>query len=182
MSLIKQENYVPGIVGLFNAWPNLGTAMSLLAETLLRSEGTLPKWFREYLAARVSHENDTEFCENSHMNTAMAYSEMTESQMADVIRKDAKLNALYDLGMIVSDNNSTHTAIRRIQQAKFATDEEIHYVVGIASAFCMFNRYVRGLGADTPQLTDKEYQKIGQVLSQNGYISSKIEPKEHVET
>jgi hypothetical protein len=52
-----------------------------------------------------------------------------------------------------------------------ATDKEIHDTVLIAAAFCMFNRYVDGLG--TWQPTDPEfYQEVGRRTSNLGYIGS----------
>ena len=40
-----------------------------------------------------------------------------------------------------------------------ATDEDIHDTVLIAAAFCMFNRYVDGLG--TEKATEQAYQEMG---------------------
>jgi hypothetical protein len=49
-----------------------------------------------------------------------------------------------------------------------ANDEEIHDTVLIASAFCMFNRYVDGLAAFTPD--DPElYDQVGKMLATEGY-------------
>jgi len=55
-----------------------------------------------------------------------------------------------------------------IDLAKFngASDEEIHDAVLIAAAFCMFNRYVDGLGT-TPARKD-EYADMGRRMSK-GY-------------
>ena len=46
---------------------------------------------------------------------------------------------------------------QQIENAKAngATDKEIHDTVLIAAAFCMFNRYVDGLGTSAPE--DKNY-------------------------
>jgi hypothetical protein len=50
-----------------------------------------------------------------------------------------------------------------------ATDKEIHDTVLIAAAFCMFNRYVDGLGTWQPH--DPEiYVEIGQQTSQQEYV------------
>jgi alkylhydroperoxidase/carboxymuconolactone decarboxylase family protein YurZ len=53
-----------------------------------------------------------------------------------------------------------------------ATDEEIHDAVLIASAFCMFNRYVDGLGT-TPAKNLADYKEMGKRMSK-GY---KMPPK-----
>ena len=45
-----------------------------------------------------------------------------------------------------------HVTSEQIDKAKFlgATDLEVHDTVLIAAAFCMFNRYVDGLGTSAP--------------------------------
>ncbi len=48
-----------------------------------------------------------------------------------------------------------------------ATDEDIHDTVLIAAAFCMYNRYVDGLGT-TPAAPD-EYPDMGKRLAKKGY-------------
>ena len=48
-----------------------------------------------------------------------------------------------------------------------ATDDEIHDTVLIAAAFCMFNRYVDGLG--TKPATKDEYLSMGKRLAKKGY-------------
>ena len=53
-------------------------------------------------------------------------------------------------------------------KAAGATDLEIHDTVLIAAAFCMFNRYVDGLGSFTP--TDQSfYDYIGSRIARQGY-------------
>ena len=47
-----------------------------------------------------------------------------------------------------------------------ATDEEIHDAVLVAAAFCMFNRYVDGLGTIPAQ--KDEYPEMGQRMAK-GY-------------
>jgi hypothetical protein len=54
-----------------------------------------------------------------------------------------------------------------------ATDLEIHDTVLIAAAFCMYNRYVDGLG--TWQPTDPEmYAQMGRHLATEGYNAPSI--------
>ena len=51
-----------------------------------------------------------------------------------------------------------------------ATDVEIHDTVLIAAAFCMFNRYVDGLGALTP--TDAAgYLERARYVAEHGYAA-----------
>ena len=50
-----------------------------------------------------------------------------------------------------------------------ATDREIHDTVLIAAAFCMYNRYVDGLGTWAPE--EKEaYDESGKQLAKEGYL------------
>jgi hypothetical protein len=51
-----------------------------------------------------------------------------------------------------------------------STDNEIHDTVLIAAAFCMFNRYVDGLGALTP--TDAAgYRERARFVAEHGYAA-----------
>jgi hypothetical protein len=51
-----------------------------------------------------------------------------------------------------------------------ATDQEIHDVVLIAAAFCMFNRYVDGLGTWQPR-NPEFYREAGKRTSELGYVN-----------
>ena len=53
-------------------------------------------------------------------------------------------------------------------RAAGATDVEIHDTVLIAAAFCMFNRYVDGLGTATYH-DPAEYAAGAQMLVKHGY-------------
>ena len=57
-----------------------------------------------------------------------------------------------------------------IEQAKKvgASDEDIHDTVLIASAFCMYNRYVDGLNTNLPQKKE-DYIKMGKRMAEIGY-------------
>ena len=50
-----------------------------------------------------------------------------------------------------------------------ATDTEIHDTVLIAAAFCMFNRYVDGLGTWQPR-DPAMYREMGQRMATQGYV------------
>ena len=51
-----------------------------------------------------------------------------------------------------------------------ATDREIHDTVLIAAAFCMYNRYVDGLGTWTPR-EETVYDEIGHRRAERGYVA-----------
>ena len=50
-----------------------------------------------------------------------------------------------------------------------ATDVEIHDTVLIAAAFCMYNRYVDGLGTWQPH-DQTMYAEMGKHLVEHGYL------------
>ena len=54
-------------------------------------------------------------------------------------------------------------------RAAGATDVEIHDTVLIAAAFCMYNRYVDGLGTWTPD-DPTLYEAAAQRIVENGYV------------
>jgi hypothetical protein len=66
-----------------------------------------------------------------------------------------------------------HVTITQINKAKEngATDKEIHDTVLIAAAFCMFNRYVDGLGTYAPRET-AFYVNRAPMRAEIGYIDS----------
>ncbi|MFC4033385.1 hypothetical protein ACFO3J_18090 [Streptomyces polygonati] len=54
-------------------------------------------------------------------------------------------------------------------RAQGATDVELHDAVLIAAAFCMYNRYVDGLGTIAPQ-DPENHTKRAEALARNGYL------------
>jgi alkylhydroperoxidase family enzyme len=52
-----------------------------------------------------------------------------------------------------------------------ATDVEIHDTVLIAAAFCMFNRYVDGLGTTVPEDPATYYSRSARRIVDAGYRS-----------
>ena len=66
-----------------------------------------------------------------------------------------------------------HVTAADITAARAAgtTDLEIHDTVLIAAAFCMFNRYVDGLGTWSPQ-PKEAYKEVGEMLAFKGYVDS----------
>ena len=56
-----------------------------------------------------------------------------------------------------------------------ATDYEIHDTVLIAAAFCMYNRYVDGLGTFAPPNPDA-YDEMGKRLATTGYLAATPQP------
>ena len=55
-------------------------------------------------------------------------------------------------------------------RAQGATDLEIHDTVLIAAAFCMYNRYVDGLGTTQPR-DEAMYRERGKRVARDGYVA-----------
>ena len=172
------DESLPGIVGLFNFRPETASSLRWLADALLRGESPLTSGERELIAAYVSHLNDCTFCHMSHASAAMAHLSCDLDQIADIrnglqeIPVTPKLRALLNIaakvqqsGKEVSDQNVAAA------RAEGAVDREIHDTVLIAASFCMFNRYVDGLGTWAPQ-QNEDYRAMGQRMAFKGYIPS----------
>jgi uncharacterized peroxidase-related enzyme len=178
MAYIKLKNEdLPGIVGLLDYRPETAKPLSDLAETLLRGESTLTSGERELIAASVSNWNHCHFCYSSHGASAASHLG-TSIDLLDDIKNDLtntelspKMKKLLNIAHKVQmDGRSvTREEIESAREAG-ATDIEIHDAVLIAAAFCMYNRYVDGLGTWAPE--EKEaYVDMGKRLAHEGYLA-----------
>jgi uncharacterized peroxidase-related enzyme len=180
MAYIKLNNEsLPGIVGLLDYSPATGKPLSDLAEVLLADEGnSLTKAEREIIAASVSYKNDCHFCHSSHAAAAAAHLQLGPEFIDDVKKGlqttpvSDKLRALLNIAHQVQKGGRFVTEAD-IEQAreKGASDKEIHDTVLIAAAFCMYNRYVDGLGTWAPK-DNAEFMPMGQQLAEHGYANA----------
>lgn len=165
MAYIDLKNDLPGIRGPMAYRPETAKPLNELAEVLLRDDNnTLTRGERELIGAYVSSLNDCFFCQNVHGALAQHYLEcdvdfknyskenFSGSPVSD------KLKALLAIAGSVQESGRRVT-VEQIEEARKwkATDREIHDTVLIAAAFCMFNRYVDGLG--TWASRDTQYYK-----------------------
>jgi uncharacterized peroxidase-related enzyme len=164
-----------GINGPMRFRPETAKPLNELAEVLLRGEHTLTRGERELIASYVSNLNECFFCQTSHSAFAALQLEggMT---LVDQVKRDpatapisAKLRALLGIAAKVREDGRSVTeddiATAREQGA---SDLEIHDAVLIAAAFCMYNRYVDGLGTWAP--TDPAvYEASARRLVEHGY-------------
>jgi uncharacterized peroxidase-related enzyme len=163
MAHIELNNDLPGIRGLMAFSPGTAEPLNALAETLLRSDdNTLSRGERELIGTYVSYLNDCLFCQNVHGAMAGHYLACNIQQI-DGIKHDfrsaelsGKMKALLSIAESVQKGGKQVTELQ-IEEARKngATDVEIHDTVLIAAAFCMFNRYVDGLGTWAP--TEREF-------------------------
>jgi uncharacterized peroxidase-related enzyme len=179
MAYIELNNDLPGIRGLMAYRPETEMALNALAETLLRDDdNTLTRGERELIGAYVSYLNDCFFCQNVHGALAGHYLSCNIDQI-DAIKKDfysaglsPKMKALLAIAASVQKGGKSVTE-GQVTAARDtgATDKEIHDTVLIAAAFCMFNRYVDGLGTWAPQ--DRQfYINRAPQRAEEGYQSS----------
>ena len=177
MAHITLDETLPGIRGLMGFRPETAKPLNALAEVLLRAENSLSRGERELIATYVSSLNDCFFCQNAHGGIAQHYLQC-DMEYIDSVKKDyqstslsQKLKSLLAIAASVQKGGKQVTS-DQIEKAKAlgATDREIHDTVLIAAAFCMFNRYVDGLGTWAPQ--DRSiYVQRGPRRAEEGYVN-----------
>lgn len=175
MPHINVDENLPGIRSLMAFSPATATPMGELANLLLRSDEGLSMAERELIAAHVSYLNDCFYCHQSHGAIAACYldgdNDLVEQVKRDYTSTDIsdKLKALLAIAGSVQKGGKYVTP-EQIEYAKTlgASDKDIHDTVLIAAAFCMFNRYVDGLAANTP--TDlSTYPLRARQIAERGY-------------
>lgn len=176
MAYIELENQMPGIVGLLTQFKETAKPLTELAQVLLRGDSTLSEGERELIASLVSSRNECEFCMRSHGATASHLLDGNK-KLVQQVREDFqsapisdKMKALLTIAAQVQKGGS-HVTENDISAARNegATDKEIHDTVLIAAAFCLYNRYVDGLGTLTPE-DEAAYDEHGKELATEGYL------------
>ncbi|HVB02741.1 MAG TPA: peroxidase-related enzyme [Chitinophagaceae bacterium] len=179
MAHIKLLNeQLPGIQGLLNYRPQTAKPLLELAETLLRGESTLTRGEREMIASYVSYRNNCHFCHTSHGASAAHHFGGDLSLIDDIkngLEKtpvSPKFRALLQIAAHVQESGKKVTPADIVAaRAQGASDIEIHDTVLLAAAFCMYNRYVDGLGTWAP-LEKEAYNDMGYRLAHKGYLSA----------
>lgn len=177
MAYIDLKNELPGVRGPMAFRPETAKPLNQLAEVLLRDDNnSLSRGQRELIGAYVSSLNDCFFCQNVHGAMAQHYMQC-DMQYIDKIKNNFqstgisdKLKALLAIAASVQQSGKQVTS-EQIEDARSfgATDVEIHDTVLIAAAFCMFNRYVDGLGTWAPQ--DRQvYVDRAAKRAEEGYV------------
>lgn len=177
IALGVDETQFPGITGPLIYRPETAKPLNELAEVLLRGPHSMSPGERELIAAYVSGLNECRFCCGSHSATAAAQLEqgmcLVEQVHADLDTAPVspKLRALLRIAgaVQVSGRNVTPALISDARRAG-STDLEIHDAVLIAAAFCMYNRYVDGLGTLAPS-DPQAYAYSAKHLVERGYLA-----------
>jgi uncharacterized peroxidase-related enzyme len=170
------ETQYPGITGPMRYRPETAKPLNELAEVLLRAQPhSLTPGERELIAAYVSGLNECTFCCSSHsafaaaqLPTGMALVDQVRANLDDA-PVSPKLRALLRIAAAVQESGRKVTPdLVAAARDEGATDLEIHDTVLIAAAFCMFNRYVDGLGTFAP--ADPEaYAASAKRIVEQGY-------------
>jgi uncharacterized peroxidase-related enzyme len=174
----------PGIRGLFRYRPETALPLNQLVESLLRGPGSLTPGERELIAAYVSSLNECRYCYGSH--SAYAAEQLPGGMaLVEQVRADvsgapvsAKLKALLAIAPAVQQGGRNVTTEQvAAARAEGATDVEIHDTVLIAAAFCMFNRYVDGLGTNLPD-DPAFYSTRAKKIAADGYVALLLESQQ----
>lgn len=178
MAHITLPEGLPGIIGLLAFRPETAAPMRVLSEFLLRGPNSLTSAEREMIATYTSSQNDCYFCQMGH-GAAAAHYLGGNLELIDDVKRDFhtaqisnKLKALLAIAGQVQKGGK-HVTTEDIERARQegATDLEIHDTVLIAAAFCMYNRYVDGLGTWASR-DPKVYVPMGARLAEEGYVDS----------
>ncbi|GAO42307.1 carboxymuconolactone decarboxylase family protein [Flavihumibacter petaseus] len=179
MAYIDLKNEEPGIRGPMAYSPETAKPLNELAEILLHSENnTLSRGDRELIGSYVSYLNDCYFCQHVHGAMAGHYlgcsMEAIENMKQHFMESELpiKMKALLSIaGAVQKGGRHVQASQIEVARAAGATDKEIHDTVLIAAAFCMFNRYVDGLGTWAPQDL-QVYTDRAPMRAEAGYIGS----------
>lgn len=178
MAHIPTPEGLPGIRGLFAFRPETALPLNELVDQLLQAPNTLTRGERELIATYVSAENDCYYCQTIHGAVAAAHLDGNEELVAQVKLNfteadiSPKLKSLLGIaGKVQRSGKQVTDQDIAAARAEGASDIEIHDTVLIAAAFCMFNRYVDGLGTWAPE--DREwYRDRGRKVAEQGYMAA----------
>jgi uncharacterized peroxidase-related enzyme len=175
MPYIEVDPNLPGIRSLMAFSPETAEPMGVLANLLLRSNDSLSMSDRELIAAHVSYLNDCFYCHHSHGEIAVCYlngnRDLVNQVKTDYLRAPItdKLKSLLSIAASVQKGGK-YVKPEQVEHAKAlgASDKDIHDVVLIAAMFCLFNRYVDGLAANTPSDLST-YPLRAKQIAEHGY-------------
>ena len=169
----------PGMVALGAYRPDVYARLGSLADLLLHQshpESSLSPGERELIAAYVSSLNNCAYCQAAHGCVAAAH--LHDSQLVESVKVDfessessPKMKALLRIaGMVQKSGREVTSEAVASAKKEGASDMDIHDTVLIAAAFCMFNRYVDGLGTEMPG-DMKAFESRGVAIAEKGYVA-----------
>jgi uncharacterized peroxidase-related enzyme len=178
---------VPGIVVAMRLSENLGAHLRGLANALLVDPfpgATLTRAERELIATAVSAGNDCFYCMDSHGAFASALLRRENAQNVEALVDGIKLGGSADVNPKLAAllnvartvrRNSRDVSAEQVARANDAgaTDADAQLTVLIAAAFCMYNRMVDGLRAQTPP-TAEAYRARAEEIAEHGYNDPRV--------
>ena len=172
---IPVQEGLAGITGLLEYRLDTAKPIREMTQTLLRGPSTLTEGERELIATLVSHRNACRFCATAH--TAAAELLLGESETVQAVKRDPesapvspKMRALLRIaGKVQENGREVSESDVEAARAEGATDLEIHDTVLIAALFCLYNRYVDGLAAWTPD-DPAYYATLADRIVHRGYL------------
>lgn len=175
MPYINLESSLPGIRSLVQYRPETGRHLYALVRVLLTGDSTLSKGERELIAAFVSSRNRCVFCTESHASAARILLQ-SQCEVVDEVLKNGyseklepRINALLEIaGKVQVSGKEVRQEDIDKGKASGATDLEIHDAVLISAVFCLFNRYVDGLGTSLPE-DSAAFEEMGHRMISNEY-------------
>jgi len=177
MPHIPLDPELPGIRGAMAFRPETARPLNALVEVLLQGPNTLTRGERELIATYVSSLNCTQFCHSIHGAVAAAHlggnEDLVRQVKVDFMKAQIspKLKTLLNIaGKVQQDGKLVTPADIEAARREGATDIEIHDTVLIAAAFCMYNRYVDGLGTNQPA-DPAFYRERGKRVAREGYVA-----------
>jgi len=173
---INLPNEFPGIRSLFVFRPETAAPLNALVQTLLHNpHPTLSAGERELIATYVSGLNTCKYCCSIHgaiaqhqlgNNAEIVKQVLEDPETASI---SSKLKALLKIAAKLQSGGKNVTPEDvAFARNEGATDLEIHDTVLIAAAFCMYNRYVDGLGTWVP-VPNEAYAEMGERMAHVGY-------------
>ena len=177
MPYIPIANELPGIIGLLETYAETGTILKTLANALLNKHTeAFNKSERETVASYISYLNNCQFCYKSHSAIADCLWEQNgkTKEIIDNVKGDAPTDKMTSMLCIAkklhtSVQGVSHDDISLLCSLHHFTSQDINDFILIVSSFCMFNRYVDGLGT-AHALTDEVYCSMGKKIAEHGYL------------
>ncbi len=179
MPYIALPEGFPGVRSLFMYSPETAKPLNDLVQTLLHdpSTSTLTPGERELIAAYTSSLNECKYCASTHGAIAKYQLNGDEDLVKGVMKDPGTADISPRLRTLVNIAAKVQQSGRNVTPADIdaarkegATDKEIHDAVLIAATFCLFNRYVDGLGTWAPD-DPAVYDAIGKQRASEGYLT-----------
>lgn len=175
MAYIQLDQSLPGMQSLLAYRPQIADTMKTLMSVMMRSDVGLSMGERELIATYVSSLNDCYNCHQIHGEVAQCFFE----DLPDLIEKvkfdfqNAKLSDRQKAILGIAGNvqkNGKPVTDEQISDAKSLgiTDLEIHDTVLISAMFCLFNKYIDGLGIIS-QDTPETFRERAKMIAEYGY-------------